>query len=220
LTGKRPWGVPLCSVSVHGITSRKPIGRCELKKLSFLVFVVVAMAGTALGESLPESTTSKNSEEADLYGMFLDQWSGGAAKIIHVARVAEAPPTRAMVEYAACLKEYRLVPITAPASSLQLAETSLAHRSIVRLVDPKTWKIRDPGPAISGGKPTDNAVNDGFAAGLMTFFRPIYDQEHRVAIFSYSFVCGGLCGGGGGVIFEKTASEWKQRGMPCGGWVS
>lgn len=123
-------------------------------------------------------------------------------------------------EFASCLKGYRLVGLTDPASSRQLSETALARRSTVRLVDPRTWKPRDPGPAIASGKRTSKAISDGFAAGLLTFSRIIFDEGHKVAIFDYSFVCGGLCGGGGGVIFDMTESGWKQRGMPCGGWVS
>jgi hypothetical protein len=45
----------------------------------------------------------------------------------------------------------------------------------------------------------------------------------RVAMarpITYSFVCGGLCGSGGSVMFDKTAAGLKQREVPCGGWVS
>jgi hypothetical protein len=191
-----------------------------MKKPFLLVVVLVAISGGAFGDSPPESQRTVTSEEADLYGMFLDKWTGGAAQIIHVARTVEAPPAKAMTDYAACLKGYRLVGLTNPESPLQLSGTSLARRSIVRLVDPTTWHRRDPGPAIASGKPTTKAVSDGFAAGLLTFSRTIFDEGHKVAVFTYSFVCGDLCGGGGGVIFDKTESGWKQRDMPCGGWIS
>ena len=115
-----------------------------------------------------------------------------------------------MIEYAACLQGYKLAKPTNPISSLQLRGTSLASLANVRLVDPKKWRPRDPGPAIASGKPTSKAVSDGFAAGLLTLSRAIFYQEHKVAVFTYSFVCGALCGGGGGVIFDKTAAGWKQ----------
>jgi len=34
----------------------------------------------------------QNAAEFDLYGLFLDKWTGGGAQVIHIARVAEAPP--------------------------------------------------------------------------------------------------------------------------------
>lgn len=185
-----------------------------------LVPVLLATSASASGESLPVNQKTVRSEEADLYGMFLDKWTGGAAHTIHVARTADSPPAEAMAEYAACLKEYRLVGPSDPSSTLHLSETSLIRRPYVKLVDPAKWHLRDPGLAIASGNPTAKAVSDGFASGLLTFSRTIFDEGHKVAVFTYSFVCGGLCGGGGGVIFDKTESGWKQRDLPCGGWVS
>jgi hypothetical protein len=190
-------------------------------KVTLLFVIVLAVAsGAVFGDSSRESQPAAQSEESDLYGLFLDKWTGGGAQVLHIARVAEAPPAEAMTEYAACLKGYRLAKLKSPVLPMQLSGTSLARRSIVRLVDPKKWRPRDPGPAIVSGRPTSKAISDGFAAGLLTFSRAIFDEDHRVAVFTYSFVCGGLCGSGGGVIFDKTSTGWKQREMPCGGWVS
>lgn len=191
-----------------------------MKMAYLLVVVLVAASGTVLGESPRDSHEPARPEETDLYGMFLDKWTGGGAQVIHIARIAEAPPPKAMAEYATCLKGSRLAGLANPATPLQLSETSLARRSNTRLVDPKKWRPRDPGTAIANGKPTSKAVSDGFAAGLLTFSRMIFDEQHTVAVFTYSFTCSDLCGGGGGVMFDKTASGSKQREMPCGGWVS
>jgi hypothetical protein len=202
------------------LTHRKLAKEAQVKvTLSFVTILAVA-SGAAFGDSPRESQPAAQSEESDLYGLFLDKLTGSGAQVIHIARVAEAPSAEAMSEYAACLKGYRLAKLTSPVLPMQLSGTSLARRSIVRLVDPKKWQPRDPGPAIASGKPTSKAVSDGFAAGLLTFSRAIFDEEHKVAIFTYSFVCGGLCGGGGGVVFDKTSTGWNQREMPCGGWVS
>ena len=188
---------------------------------SFLpVLMLVAISGGAFGDAPPESQKTVTSEEADLYANFLDKWTGGGAQIIHVARTAKAPAGKAMSDYAECLKGYTLIGLSNPESPLELSETSLARRPIVRLVDPTKWHPRDPGRAMAIGKPTAKAVSEGFAAGLLEFSRTIFDEGHKVAIFTYSFVCGDLCGGGGGVIFDKTESGWKQRDMPCGGWIS
>ncbi len=191
-----------------------------MKDSLFLVIIFAVASGAAFGGSPRASQPAAQSEESDLYGLFLDKWTGGGAQVIHIARVAEAPPAEATTEYAACLKGYKLAKLTSPMGPLPLSGTSFARRANVRLVDPKKWQPRDPGPAIASGKPTSKAVSDGFAAGLLTLSRVIFDEEHKVAIFTYGFVCGGLCGGGGGVMFDKTATGWKQREMPCGGWVS
>lgn len=191
-----------------------------MKKSLFLVIVFAAAAGAAFGASPSGSRLATQSEESDLYGLFLDKWTGSRAQVVHIARVAEAPPAEAMTEYAACLKGLRLAKPTSPLPPFQLSETSLALKGNVRLVDPKKWRLRDPGSAIASGKPTSKAVSDGFAAGLLTLSRVIFDEERQVAIFSYSFVCGALCGSGGGVIFDGTATGWKLREMPWGGWVS
>jgi hypothetical protein len=79
-------------------------------------------SGGASGESLPVNQKTVASEEADLYGMFLDKWTGGAAQTIHVARTLDSPPAGAMAEYAACLKGYRLVGPSDPSSTLHFTE--------------------------------------------------------------------------------------------------
>jgi hypothetical protein len=191
-----------------------------VKQALILVVLLAAGSGSVFAEPPRESQQAAQSEEPDLYGMFLDKWARGSAQIIHVARIAESPPAEAMAEFSTCLKGYRLAKLTGSELPLQLSETALARRANVRLVDPKKWQPRDPGPAIASGKPTSKAVSEGFAAGILTLSRTIFDKEHKVAIFTYSFVCGGLCGSGGGVMFDKMAAGWKQREVPCGGWVS
>lgn len=89
-----------------------------------------------------------------------------------------------------------------------------------RLVDPKTHKRSDPGDAIRKGDSVDHAVNEGFARGLFTFSDVIFDKDHTHAAFSYSFVCGALCGHGGVVVFEKKGDRWQQSKRNCGSWIS
>jgi hypothetical protein len=66
-------------------------------KAPFLfVSVLLVISSGASGESLPVNQSTVASEEADLYGMFLDKWTGGAAQTIHVARTVNSPPAGAM----------------------------------------------------------------------------------------------------------------------------
>jgi hypothetical protein len=198
----------------------KDLQEASVKKPFLLLTVLAAAAGSVFAEAPRESQQVTRSDEQDIYGMFLDRWTRGSAQIIQIARIAQSPPAEAMAEFATCLNGQTLAGLTGSELPLQLSETALARRANVRLVDPKEWRPRDPGPAMAIGKPTSKAVSEGFAAGLLTLSRMIFDKEHKVAIFSYSFVCGRLCGSGGAVIFDKTTAGWKQRAVHCGGWVS
>jgi hypothetical protein len=60
----------------------------------FLVIAFAAATGDVFGQSSHESQPATQSEEADLYALFLDKWTAGAAKVIHIARVAEPPPPK------------------------------------------------------------------------------------------------------------------------------
>lgn len=89
----------------------------------------------------------------------------------------------------------------------------------VRLVDRK-HKISDPSDAIRHGAPVENAVVGGFSSAIFTLSEIAFDQRHQTAAFSYSFVCGRLCGRGGLVIYELRDGEWKRSKRECGFWIS
>jgi hypothetical protein len=54
----------------------------------------------------------------------------------------------------------------------------------------------------------------------MTFSAVVFDKTHTKAAFTYSFVCGGLCGNGGAIVFEKAAAGWQRSSRQCGVWMS
>ena len=70
-----------------------------MKKSLFVVMVFAAASGGVFAESPRESQPMAQSEEPDLYGLFLEKWTGGDAQVIHIARTAEAPSAEAMTEY-------------------------------------------------------------------------------------------------------------------------
>lgn len=81
-------------------------------------------------------------------------------------------------------------------------------------------KQNDPGTAIRQGESVDEAVKNGFAHGLFTFSEIRFNKDHTIAVVSFSFVCGGLCGNGNTFVMAKRKTgEWK-RVHTCGGWVS
>jgi len=89
----------------------------------------------------------------------------------------------------------------------------------LRLVDRK-HKVSDPGDAIRRGAPVENAVVAGFASAILTFSEIAFDKQHRTAAFSYSFVCGRLCGHGGLVIYELQNGKWSRSKRDCASWIS
>ena len=192
-----------------------------MKRLLPLTLVLqIALFGPTFGDVSNGQREIALREESKLYAMFLDNWAGNRAKILHVARIAKPPTAEDLAEYATCLKTFRPGEMQNPTMALELSKTPLARRRNVKLVDPATWRIPSGGTTVPSGQPSAEAVSAAFAAGLLTFTRAIFDEQHKVAIFTYSFVCGGLCGGGNGIIFDMTPSGWQQREMPCGGWIS
>jgi len=93
----------------------------------------------------------------------------------------------------------------------------------LRLVDPelqaKEVHKNVPGTAIREGKSVDEAVNNGFAHGLLTLGEIQFDQNHTHALVSFSFWCGSLCGHGTTMLMEKKGGVWILM-KQCGGWVS
>ena len=93
----------------------------------------------------------------------------------------------------------------------------------LRLVNPdeQLARIQDPGKAIRAEKTIDQAVSGGFENGLLTLSEIAFDRTGHFAIMKISFYCGGLCGHGSNIVFEKTRDgQWKQTKRQCSGWVS
>jgi len=90
----------------------------------------------------------------------------------------------------------------------------------IHLVDPKTYQYRDPEDAIRQGQSIEDAVKAGIAAGIFTFSEIVFDTARTHAAFTFSFVCGGLCGRGGTIIYELKNGKWAQTKTQCGIWIS
>jgi len=118
--------------------------------------------------------------------------------------------------------------------SLEKIDPLLIHRfrkedveqlgsKMIELVDPDVQRREveknDPGKAIRSGVTVDDAVNNGFAHGLVTLSEIRFDQKHELAIVWYGFRCGGLCGNGGTAVMEKKNGVWQNKSY-CSMWVS
>jgi len=91
------------------------------------------------------------------------------------------------------------------------------------LVDPdkqrKEVADNDPERTIHNGKSIEDAVSNGFAHGLVTLSEIHFSKDHKLAVVSYGFYCGSLCGNGGTVVLEKTDAGWRRK-TRCSDWVS
>ena len=90
----------------------------------------------------------------------------------------------------------------------------------VVLIDPDNSKIKDPEDAMRKGASVDKAVDAGFRAGQFSFSEIVFNQERTMAIFTYSFWCGSLCGNGATVLLEKKKGKWVRSHEFCGIWMS
>jgi hypothetical protein len=153
--------------------------------------------------------------QSAIYRNFLASWNAGAKAQLNVANTTEpfSPPDD---DLKGCLRGF---PRTHTATVHTIPTQAFEGLNIL-LVDPRSHEKRDPGEAIRKGEPVDAAVNAGIAAGIFAFSEMVFSSDHTRAAFTYSFVCGGLCGTGGTIIFQHKNGKWFQQKHACGVWVS
>lgn len=180
-----------------------------------LLAIAACLGGTP---QLVEAATavSEANVAGPIYRAFLDGWTGNGKSPINVSLKANAPSPGDLKQFADCTGHAHWIG-TGTVSDISSLLTGLAY---VRLVDPDTWAPRDPGDAIAKGEAVDSAVRSGFDQGLLTFSAIAFDESHQFAAFTYSFVCGRLCGNGGSVIFKAAPGGWARTHKQCGGWIS
>jgi hypothetical protein len=178
---------------------------------------ILAMLVLCFG-CVPPSFASP-SDVADIYGTFLDAWTGKEKDPLNVSISAKAPSSEELKEIAGCVTSAGAINWL-QAEPLADLTSALGQISYVHLVDPASWGPQDPGDLIAQGKPVDSAVKSGFENGLLTFSAIVFDESHSTAAFTYSFVCGRLCGSGGAVVFHKQSNGWAQASKQCGEWIS
>lgn len=90
----------------------------------------------------------------------------------------------------------------------------------VVLIDAKKAKLQDPEDLIRKGVPVEEAVKAGFASGHFTLSEIVFNQDHTLAVFSYGFHCGSLCGNGGTVLYEKKDDTWSRSSARCTAYIN
>ncbi|HMB56487.1 MAG TPA: hypothetical protein VKM35_04695, partial [Arenimonas sp.] len=160
-----------------------------------------------------------STDAVEIYASFLDGWAGKEKDPINVASRLEALSSNDLKKFSNCAYEDgKLRELSV--ESVDDLTSSLGKLSYVHLVDPRKWKPRDPGDLISRGKTIESAVGEGIASGLLTFSAIAFDPSRETAMFTYSFVCGALCGNGGTIKFKKVRGKWVQAENRCERWVS
>ena len=193
--------------------------RLSILLTSFAATLAFAPSGIAAPTS-PASASDK-SDVAAMYEAFLNHWSGKRQEPMNVAASADPPSPEDLQQYADCAKEIGK-PNTqwVPGSKISDLSAVLGKPAFIHFIDPKTWRPLDPGALIRSGASVGSAVSTGMAQGLVTLSAVTFNKAHDIAVFNFSFVCGGLCGSGFVVVFYKTPQGWVQSKSTCGGYMS
>jgi len=173
------------------------------------------------------SEESLTREQVSIYRTVLKDYLKGSDGALNVSALTEP-----LDQSDDCVKQMRSENLTAPAAAVHRLEPSLVSGTKITLVDPTRQRRavaeNDPQNLMKKAidehekvtdEELDHSVKQAFRTGLFTLSEIAFDNEHRRAVVSYSFVCGMLCGHGNTLIFKKIGQDWKIA-KRCGGWVS
>lgn len=183
----------------------------KLALIATVAFFVIAHQAAA--GPVAEAETG---DAAKIYTAFLDGWTGKDKNPVNVSITAEAPTAEELKEFSDCAENTHWEPV----ESIENLTGLIGKLAYVHLVDSSKWSPSDPGDLIAQGHPVESAVKSGIDHGLVTFSAVAFDESHTTAAFTFSFVCGGLCGSGRTVIYKLTSTGWAESNKQCGGWIS
>lgn len=191
-----------------------------MKTARLIAFVAIGMAAAFGGSvSVAAQGAPTTTDAADVYKAFLHQWMGKSHQSINVARVAE--PMHPDGTDGGCEGNPDIEAlIKQPAERIDDLSTVLGSDPSIHYVNPSTWRPTDPERLMAQGKSVNAAVEKGISAALLTFSVVAFNDRHDVAVFSYAFVCGGLCGTGGIKVMRKNGNAWEADPRQCTQWVS
>lgn len=155
-------------------------------------------------------------DAAKIYTLFIDKWTGKKKSPLNIAIIADASTTDELTEFSKCTDNS----VWAPAEQIDDLSQLFVGLSYLHFVDPNKWTPNDPERLIAQGQSVDSGVRRSIDSGLLSFSAVAFNQKHTLAAFSFSFICGGLCGNGSKVIFKRTSKRWVQMDKRCGGWIS
>jgi hypothetical protein len=186
----------------------------------FLVLAsLIFLPAFSLAQSPATKSLSKvplTPEQIAVYRAFLLNFGAGSDSPINVSDVTEKfQPDDG--DFQGCMKGFARSQRT---TEVHRFSNEFSDLRKIHLVDAKSQKLADPGDAIRKGSSVDDAVDAGIAAGVLRVSEILLDSKHHLAAFSYSFICGSLCGNGGTVVFKLQNGKWKRSNRNCGSWES
>lgn len=199
------------------------------RKIVFFALSAIVAAALAAAQEASEarpkvSEKPLTAEQLSIYRSVLGNWMEGELSTVNLSIQTVLLDSSGPFDEGECAKGLDLEP-EQPAVVHRFRVQDLPRlgsRNIV-LVDPdrqrKEVADNDPERTIHDGKSIEDAVNNGFAHGLVTLSEIRFSKDHKLAIVSYGFFCGSLCGNGGTVVLEKTDTGWRRK-TRCSDWVS
>jgi hypothetical protein len=194
-----------------------------------LAVLVLATVGLAVGQETPEAKPKVNdkpltAEELAVYRVVLHGWMDAELQTINLAVQTVPLETSGPLGDEDCEKGLDLEPVSpAVVHRFRKEDLSQLGSNKIGLVDPEKQKKEvadnDPEKTTRKGVSIRDAVNNAFAHGLVTLSEIRFDKEHKLAIVSYGFYCGSLCGNGGTVVMEKRNGTWTRKSH-CHDWIS
>lgn len=185
---------------------------------------------TAVGESSQKnviSAASLSADEVAVYGVVLHQWNSVGRISLNISDrtfTLDTASSTSSDSNCECLRDLEVQSLVSASHSIHVLTQAVFPKRNVRLVDADkqltTIRHNDPHDGMAEGKSVKKTINDAFASGLFSMSEIAFDQNHRQALVSYSFVCGSLCGNGGTWLLEKVNGIWRRTDRVCGGWVS
>jgi hypothetical protein len=168
------------------------------------------------------SNSPMDRDQVAVYHAFLATYSNGT-KSDHLNLAERTSRLELSDAGNACLRGISIE--LGPAESiLHQFDPKVPLRANITLVDPdeqgRKVRANDPHNTMRQGKSVDRAVEGAFASGLLTLSEVAFDKKHEYAVMRFSFWCGGLCGHGGMIVYQKRNGKWERTDRHCGGWIS
>jgi hypothetical protein len=171
-----------------------------------LLFIVLAAIAAPQG-SADDGLTP---DQIAVYRAFLAQYRTASSQPINLSNHS-VPLAISEADRAGCLKGIEPESSTASLAATHTLTSALWEGSRYRLVDQKEQLA-----LIDRNFRSLNI----YAFGLLRLSEISFDRPHRYAILSFGFTCGGLCGEGSMMVFERSGTEWKPTNRRCSMWVA
>jgi hypothetical protein len=193
-----------------------------------LLVLILSTSGAITADNEPTlSKTPISAEQLEVYRAFLRSYSNGSrSEHLNLAnRTRPLDLTEEKKEEAKCFEGIDLENEKEAATTFHLFDPKINLSERATLVNPDHQealiKENDPQRTImKENQPVKDAVETAFASGLLTLSEVAFDKSHNYAVMSFSFVCGGLCGHGETLVFEKIEGKWVRTKRSCGSWIS